>query len=86
LKQEVSSLLTPTQFPHDVTSDDFTVVKVEVVVFWVVGYQRFGETWRWRQHSSPKRWYPTTTLHGATTQRTTNSISLRYDKCSGEHL
>jgi len=25
--------------------------------------------WRWRQHGSPKRWYPTTTLHGFRTQR-----------------
>jgi hypothetical protein len=23
--------------------------------------------WRWRQHGAPKRWYPTTTLHGVTT-------------------
>jgi hypothetical protein len=24
---------------------------------------------RWRQHGPPKRWYPTTTLHGVTTQK-----------------
>jgi hypothetical protein len=26
--------------------------------------------WRWRQHGPPKRWYPTATLHGVTTQKT----------------
>jgi hypothetical protein len=26
--------------------------------------------WRWRQHGSLKRWYPTTTLHGVTSQKT----------------
>jgi hypothetical protein len=26
--------------------------------------------WRWRQHGPPKRWYPTTTLHGVTIQNT----------------
>jgi len=26
--------------------------------------------WSWRQHGIPKRWYPTTKLHGVTTQRT----------------
>jgi hypothetical protein len=25
--------------------------------------------WRWRQHGTPKRRYPTTTLHGVTTQK-----------------
>jgi len=53
-----------------------TVVKIQTEVFWivmlhsvVVGYQCF----RWRekrQHSPPKHWYPTTTLHGITTQKT----------------
>jgi hypothetical protein len=53
----------------------FTAVKIQVEVFWVVtpwsvvaGYQRFR---RWRQRGLPKRWYPTTTLHGITTQTTT---------------
>jgi hypothetical protein len=31
-------------------------------------------TWRWRQHGPPKWWYPTTTLHGVTTQKTSTSI------------
>jgi hypothetical protein len=26
--------------------------------------------WRWRQHGPLKRWYPTTELHGITTQKT----------------
>jgi len=37
------------------------------------------QPWRWRQHGSPKRWYPTTTLHGVTTQKTT--ISTRISAC-----
>jgi hypothetical protein len=28
---------------------------------------------RWKQHGPPICWYPTTTLKGATTQKTTNS-------------
>jgi hypothetical protein len=28
------------------------------------------EDWRWRQLGPLKRWYPTTTLHGVTTQKT----------------
>jgi hypothetical protein len=39
----------------------------------VVGYQRFGgpsSRRRWRQHGPLKRWYPTTTLHGITIQKT----------------
>jgi hypothetical protein len=27
-------------------------------------------SWGWRQHGPPKCWYPTTTLHGVTTHRT----------------
>jgi hypothetical protein len=30
----------------------------------------FASPWRWRQHGPPKRWYPTTTLQGVTTQKT----------------
>jgi len=26
--------------------------------------------WRWRHRRPPKRWYPTTTIHGVTTQKT----------------
>jgi len=35
---------------------------------------------RWRQHGPPKRWYPTTTLHGVTIQKTwtcTNIVILK---------
>jgi len=32
--------------------------------------------WRWREQSSPKRRYPTTTLHGVTTQKTTTWIFI----------
>jgi hypothetical protein len=35
----------------------------------VVGYQRTSP-WRWWQHDPPKRWYPTATLHGVTTHKT----------------
>jgi hypothetical protein len=35
---------------------------LQVEVFWVK---------RWRQHGPLKRWYPTTTLHDVTTQKTT---------------
>jgi len=27
-------------------------------------------SWRWRQQASPKRWYPSATLHGVTIQKT----------------
>lgn len=30
------------------------------------------QSWRWRQHSPLKRWYPTTTKHVATTQKSMN--------------
>jgi hypothetical protein len=30
-------------------------------------------TWRWRQQSHPKRWYPTTSLHGVTILKTSTS-------------
>jgi len=58
---------------------------LQVMVFWivmhvmmcVVQYQCFRgphylnleATWRRRQHL-PKHWYPTTSLHGITTQKT----------------
>jgi hypothetical protein len=31
--------------------------------------------WRWRQHGPLKRWYPTTTQHGVTTQKTSTWTS-----------
>jgi len=37
--------------------------------------------WRWRQHGVPKRWYPTTTLHGATTKKTRDS-EIKLEMCS----
>jgi hypothetical protein len=37
------------------------------------GYQRTSP-WRWRQHGPPKRWYPTATLHGVRTQKTSSWI------------
>jgi hypothetical protein len=37
----------------------------------VVGYQSLGgSSCRWGQHGPLKRWYPTTILHGVTTQKT----------------
>jgi hypothetical protein len=32
------------------------------------------QPWRWKQYVPPKRWYTTTILHGAETQKTTNFI------------
>jgi hypothetical protein len=32
------------------------------------------EDWRWRHHGPLKHWYPTTTLHGVTTQKTSTWI------------
>jgi hypothetical protein len=32
--------------------------------------------WRWWQHGLPKRWYPTTSLHGVTTRKTMTSIFI----------
>jgi hypothetical protein len=32
--------------------------------------------WRWRQHGPPKRWYPTTTPHGVTIQKTLSWNSI----------
>jgi hypothetical protein len=32
-------------------------------------FQKENYLWRWRQRGPPKHWYPTTTLHGVTTQK-----------------
>jgi len=32
--------------------------------------------WRWRQHDTPKRWSPATSLHGVTTQNNTIGILI----------
>jgi len=47
----------------------YTDVKIESVFFL---------SWRRRQHGSPKRWYPSTTLKSATTQKTMNSKKIFY--------
>jgi hypothetical protein len=39
--------------------------------------------WRWRQHGPPKRWYPTTTFHGVTTQKTSTWTTWH---CRSVHL
>jgi len=59
-----------------------TAMKIQVEAFWivtpcavVVGYQSFGGLCYLHlqgQHVPPKRWYPSTTLYGATTQKTKN--------------
>jgi hypothetical protein len=49
----------------------------------VVGYHRFGRSCclcqprMWRQQGLPKRWYPATTLHGSTIQKSMNSEGRR---------
>jgi hypothetical protein len=37
---------------------------------------------RQRQHSPPKHWYPATALHGATTQKTMNSVHISVLLCT----
>jgi len=34
-----------------------------------------SKPWRWRQHGSPKRWHPITTLHGVTTLKRWHPIT-----------
>jgi hypothetical protein len=62
---------------NDVTPCYKLVETNQVEFFWVVtpcsvkvGYQRLGGQGRWRLQAPPKLWYPTTTLHGVTTQKT----------------
>jgi len=38
------------------------------------GYNSPTSPWRWKQDGPPKRWYPTTTLNGVTTQNTSTWI------------
>jgi len=59
----------------------FTVVKIQLEVFQVVmsysdvgGYQHFRGPFRWKQHGPLKYWYPTTTQHGITKQKTSTWI------------
>jgi hypothetical protein len=46
-------------------------LKNRVHICWIVMphgvWIGWSEPWRWRQQSPPKRWYPTTTLHGVKT-------------------
>jgi len=51
--------------------DVFTAVKFQVEIFWVV-----TSPWRWRHYDPPKRWYPTITLNGVTTQKTSTRTCL----------
>jgi len=47
-------------------------VKIQVDMFRVGILPRHymaSEPRRWRQHGPPKRWYPTTSVHGVTTWR-----------------
>jgi len=37
------------------------------MIFWV-------QSWRWRKHCPPKRWYPSATLHGTAIKKITNPI------------
>jgi hypothetical protein len=36
-------------------------------------YQRFGESWRWRQYVSPKRWYLAMSPHGVNPEEKSSS-------------
>jgi len=63
--------------------ENFTAMKVCVMVIWIVttctdtvGYQHFGE-WRQRcrQYGPPKCWYPTS-LHSIITQKTTKGTTF----------
>jgi hypothetical protein len=47
--------------PHELLSP--ALLRYDAVLWW-------SEPWRWRQHGPLKLWYPTTTLHGLTTQKT----------------
>jgi len=58
----------PYLYPQCVVANVFTF---ELVVFWVFGR---WSCWKWTQPGTLKRWYPTRTLHGAETYKTTNSI------------
>jgi hypothetical protein len=39
-------------------------------------YNSPSSLWRWTQHGPPKRWYPTTTLDGVTTQKTSTWFNV----------
>jgi hypothetical protein len=44
------------------------------------------EDWQWRQHGPPKRWYPTITLHGVTTQKTSTESSHRRESLKSRRV
>jgi hypothetical protein len=56
----------------------------------VVGYKRFGGlcwfqlqgemNWWWKQEGPPKHWYPTITIHGVTTQKTSTWVTPYLNK------
>jgi hypothetical protein len=53
--------------------------KFQVEVFWFVmacSVVVVTSPWRWRQHGPLKHWYPTTTLHSNTTQKTSTWILI----------
>jgi len=53
-------------------------MKIQVVGFWALkpcSGDASVSLWRWRQHGSPKHWYPTT-LQPRRTQRKSFQISI----------
>jgi len=48
----------------------FEAMKSQVAVLCVP--EVYAAFWGWRQHCPPKRWYPTTLLHGVISQKTAN--------------
>jgi hypothetical protein len=74
----------------DPSFEAFTAVIFQVEVFWIVTqcsvveeYRSFGVlSYFYLQYGPPKRWYPTATLHGVTSQITlrfsnTDSIDMK---------
>jgi len=49
-------------------------------------YSAMRQPWRCRLHGPAKRWYDATTLHSATTQKTTNSQGRISVNCKLERL
>jgi len=57
-----------------INQHEMSLIKLSAVSF---KYQNdCNQWWRWRQHSPLERWYPTTTLHGVTTQKTTTCLLI----------
>jgi hypothetical protein len=53
------------------------LVYIHVLIFLVMTPRNYVLGWRWRQYGPPKRWHPTTTLHGLTTQKPWTWISIQ---------